>query len=189
MKKIPRNELRIVLRGFGVDTTKVVDISFIGKAVVVLTVDAAYSDALHARLREKRMKVLEDFDPTQPDKCLSYDNDRGGAAIQAVKRTVKRLCSDAQNAKDRRRPGLADYFLRQGAEVLARYKGHPVDAIPEEVVTLMRGHGTAGFLQSLEAYLDSPPRDGLPADSPPLDGLPVNRDTLPFVENLSPRNY
>ena len=152
LKKIPRNELRIVLRGMGVDCTKVQDISFIGRAIIVLTVDAPYTPTLHTRLKEKDITVLEDFDPTKSDSCKSYESSTD-MENQALKRTVKRLCTEAAQARSRDRRYLADYFLRQSAEFLARTKFHG-DALEIEIAALLEQYGKTGFV--MDQYLATP---------------------------------
>jgi hypothetical protein len=160
LKKIPRDELRVIFRGFGIDTRRIRDISFIGKAITVLVVYPEYREEISRLLAAKSFQVLTGFDPACPTQCRSYEANQTDAAAQAVKRTVKRLCTDAAHARSRQRPGLADFYMSQGAEVLARAKV-AADSVPEEAERLFHRFRTSGYTAMMDEYLsEAPPAEG-----------------------------
>lgn len=116
-RKFTRTEIRSYLRRLGVDTSRVLDISFPSRSSVGLLIHALYVSEVKQLLKAAKVEPLKDFDPLDPNNLADpkYTDDTEADRMAKMFDIHSKRCSGTLNhVRPHLVPVLARMFFREG---------------------------------------------------------------------------
>jgi hypothetical protein len=132
-KRTSRNEIRAAYKGQGVNTTKIIDINFVGKSMTALTIPQDYKEEC-CQIFEKAKILRRDFNPLDPDTNKYSSEDKA-----PLDRFIERQEGAIDNASKKKRFGLANFYHNTMVEATLSEMIKKVTPTPsEEEIATMR---------------------------------------------------